>query len=236
MVAAPQLRWLLVVAAAAAGASVAHATAANVASTMKLVENRNAETADDPVNPEALDKVKQMIQHQIAVQKARLAKDTTEGDFCKREQAEVKDKLQRQSVVVKGKMDELEKAKLDDKKYLEGLEKDAKLQATEANRKLKEALDTAGLLQLRGERRSSRLAGKGVYPEERKTLEKVKFVKYELKHEVEALENLEKQRELLHNRCVAQVGIGMTVAERNAARDEEIQGLKDAYEILDDKD
>jgi len=184
---------------------------------------------DEPVPEGALDKVKNIIKRQIVVQKLKLTKDTKENDFCKRERAEIKDKLNRQGKVVKAKMDELAKAKAADKKFLEDELAAAKKQQAESAHDLAMAKAESGavLMHLRSGRAASE-------PKERKTLEEVKFVKYELKKQVEALENLQEQKEILHDRCVAKVGAGMTAKERRAAREEEIQNLNKAYGILED--
>merc|ERR1719171_1001865 len=107
---------------------------------------------DPPVSDAALDKVKNMIKRQIAVQKLKLTKDTKEGDFCKRERAEIKDKLTRQSKVVKAKMTDLEKAKAADKKFLEDELAAAKKQRAGAAHDLEMAKAKSGAVLLQQRR------------------------------------------------------------------------------------
>lgn len=64
----------------------------------------------------------------------------------------------------------------------------------------------------------------------------VKMAKYELRQEKEALENLVKEKQLIHNRCVAKVDGEETYTERKFKRDNEIKALNRAWDILDNKD
>merc|ERR1719440_2471751 len=124
---------------------------------------------DPPVSDAALDKVKNMIKRQIAVQKLKLTKDTKEGDFCKRERAEIKDKLTRQSKVVKAKMADLENAKAADKKFLEDELEAAKKQQAAAAQDLKMAKAKSGALLLQLCAPSRHLVQAANKPKERKT-------------------------------------------------------------------
>merc|ERR1719235_503419 len=66
----------------------------------------------------------------------------------------------------------------------------------------------------------------------RKTETAVAEAKYELKEETKVLKNYEKQREILHDRCVAGVTGNQTAKDRFDARQAEIESLKAAYEEL----
>merc|ERR1719272_269537 len=172
-----------------------------------------------------------MIRHQIAVGQEKLTADTTEADFCKKEREEMKDKPTRQKAVVKAEMDELAKAQAADKVFLEDQLKAAKKQQTQSAHDLDMAKAQSGLLRVTSSLRAASQTKEE--KEERETKKAVDEIKYNLKKNlVPALENMEKERELIHNRCVAKVGAKMSIKERNAARQEEIENLNKAYGIL----
>lgn len=214
--------------------------------------------ADPPVSDGTFSKIKQIISDQIKFHKAKLAEDTTEAELCRKERKAVKEKLEKQSAIVKEKMAALEKAREADKKALEQMTAEAKEKKKEAARKLKaaKALAASGgvnpqtqkkaptLEEAREEsvrvlhqkqRMAEQRAGQATPTERprRKTEEAADMAKYELKEETKVLANYEKERELLHNKCVAQVAGTQSAEERARARDEEIEGLKSALDILD---
>jgi len=126
-----------------------------------------------------------------------------------------------------------------DKLFLEGKLHEAQAQREAAAKKWKEVQSKQVLMERhthtsRGlsDSRSAKGEQLDVAPE-RETKQAVDSAKYELKQEMKSLQNLEHERELIHNRCVAKIGVGMSYEDRVRARDDEIHGLKKAYNILD---
>eukprot|EP00929_Paragymnodinium_shiwhaense_P000168 TRINITY_DN100410_c0_g1_i1.p1 TRINITY_DN100410_c0_g1~~TRINITY_DN100410_c0_g1_i1.p1 ORF type:complete len:258 (-),score=95.60 TRINITY_DN100410_c0_g1_i1:121-894(-) len=69
----------------------------------------------------------------------------------------------------------------------------------------------------------------------RETEKALDEAKYELKQEMKSLKNVNKEYELLHDECMKNAGQKQTAEMRADARDQEIDNLEKAYDILGDK-
>lgn len=210
---------------------------------------------DEPIPSQAFAKITGIIKNEIAKSKDKLMGMTTELDLCKKERKLVKANLEKQSAVVKDCMNSLESAKEADKKYLEERLASAKDRAKAAAKAAEEA--KAALERQEKENPVESLRGKfarmqkakeemsnikadvrngGPTPTEkplRKTQEDIQEKKYELKQEIKRLKNFEKERELLHNKCINGPMEDKAAGDRFEKRLDEIENLKSAYTILD---
>lgn len=220
-----------------------------VVSAVRSGDAHSLHVKDDPTPSKVFDKITNMIKREIAHQQDKLASMASEEALCKKELQTLKENLDKQTAAVKEKMKALEDAKKADKEYLDNRLKTAKSRAKEAAKERKDAEAKAREFErehpaaaLRGQqeeslRRQEEMMNKRTGNVEKKekpqreTEKKITIAKHELKEEMGRLKNFEKQRELLHDKCLAPSKD--TSEDRAEKREQEIESLEKAHEILD---
>mmetsp|Transcript_84284 Transcript_84284/g.243631 ORF Transcript_84284/g.243631 Transcript_84284/m.243631 type:complete len:231 (-) Transcript_84284:18-710(-) len=187
-----------------------------------------------PVGDGDLDMVAGLLKQRLLAAKEQLAADTKEGDFCKEQLKEVSVALKKESKVVKEKLEVLRAAK---KKAAAAVDydpekkkrvRDASHQQVDAEMKLDEAAramkaaQASEKLGLAALRRNPAVSADA----------ELRDAKYELRKAMEGLSRAVKEHDILHDRCVANAGREQSYEERARARQDELDSLRRAHEML----
>lgn len=197
---------------------------------------------DLPVTSGGLGKVKGMIRSTLAKSQAALRADTTERDYCLQELGRVQGKLRQQGDIVMERLQGFEVAlRAMDTETLAGrttlragreAKVDAEMAVDRARRGVGMAASAADLLRTSSSSSFAQQASSSRGDPDAAEA-KVNEAKYELKQQVDTLANLNKQQDVLHERCVASAGRKQDYEMRQRARQSDISSLTRAHELLD---
>jgi len=201
-----------------------------------------------PVRSSDLDGVRNLLRSRIEVSKAALRKEMSEADFCRTELDGARSKLETQSKVVEEKLRALKALgakgtgheEIDGEMAVKRARQSLKASAPEGEQQAssfaavssRAATGAAGAATLRSQ--AATVAATAVAMAATPSEGEVAEAKYQLKKEMGSLANVNREHDILRDRCMVNAGQEMTYEQRKYLRNAEIKSLNKAHKLLDD--